>query len=154
MAVWIGFFALMTVTGRTDGMHRGDALPFWQQACAEGRTQACARLLRIEASYCGDNAGWACNELGRHYVEGRLVGADATRAVGYFTRACDGRFQAGCVNLLDWSTPASADPRPLDLRLLLREGGPNLLEMPEPDLYARACRHGWRFACGKTVAAR
>mgnify|MGYP003451367905 CR=1 FL=1 len=30
----------------------------------------------------------------------------------------------------------------------------NLLEMPEPDLYARACRHGWSFACGKTVASR
>ena len=154
MAVWIAFFALMTATGRTDGMHRGDALPFWQQACAEGRPQACERLLRIEASYCVDNAGWACNELGRHYVEGRLVDGDADRALGYFTRACDGRFQPGCVNLLDASTPATANPRPLDLRLLLRESGPNLLDMPEPELYARACRHGWTFACGKTVAAR
>jgi hypothetical protein len=26
--------------------------------------------------------------------------------------------------------------------------------MPEPDLYARACRHGWEFACGKTAASR
>ncbi len=155
MAVWIGFFVLMTATGRTDGMHRGDALPFWQQACAEGRPQACERLLRIEASYCVDNAGWACNELGRHYVEGRLVTADSDRALGYFARACEGRFQAGCVNLLDdAATPATTDPRPLDLRLLLREGGPNLLEMPEPDLYARACRHGWTFACSRTVAAR
>ena len=24
--------------------------------------------------------------------------------------------------------------------------------MPEPDLYARACRHGWAFACGKASA--
>ena len=48
-----------------------------------------------------DNAGWACNELGRHYVEGRLVAADAERAAGYFARACEARFQAGCVNLLD-----------------------------------------------------
>ena len=31
--------------------------------------------------------------------------------------------------------------------LLLREGGTNLMEMPEPDLYARACDHGWTFAC-------
>ena len=154
MAAWIVFFALMTATGRTDGMHPGDSLPFWQQACAEGRATACERLLRIEASYCVDNAGWACNELGRHYVEGRLVAADPDRASGYFTRACEARFQAGCVNLLDATTPAAADPRLLDLRLLLREGGPNLLDMPEPDLYARACRHGWSFACGKTVASR
>jgi hypothetical protein len=65
----------------------------------------------------------------------------------YFSRACEGRFQAGCVNLLDASTVAQTNPRPFDLRLLLREGGLNLLEMPEPQLYERACRHGWTFAC-------
>jgi TPR repeat protein len=145
----------MTAIGATDGMHRGDALPFWQQACAENRPQACDRLLRIEASYCGDNAGWACNELGRHYVEGRIVPADQERAQLYFSRACEGRFQAGCVNVLDPSaTPAQANPRALDLRLLLRQGGPNLLEMPEPELYRRACRHGWSFACERASASR
>jgi hypothetical protein len=154
MAVWIAFFGVMTARGATDGMHRGDALPFWEQACAENRPQACERLLRIEGSYCADNAGWACNELGRHYVEGRLVGADPNRAALYFSRACESRFQPGCVNLLDASTPARADPRPLDLRLLLREGGPNLLEMPEPELFTRACRHGWRFACERRAASR
>jgi Na+-translocating ferredoxin:NAD+ oxidoreductase RnfD subunit len=153
MAAWIVFFALMTATGRTDGMHPGDALPFWQQACGEGRPQACERLLRIEASYCADNTGWACNELGRHYVEGRLVTADADRAFAYFSRACEARFQPGCVNLLGSSPPATADPRVIDLRLLLREGGPNLLEMQERDLYLRACRHGWTFACESTRAA-
>jgi hypothetical protein len=87
-------------------------------------------------------------------VEGRLVGADADRAFFYFARACETRFQPGCVNLLDPATPARANPRPLDLRLLLREGGPNLLDMPEPDLYARACRHGWSFACERQTAVR
>jgi len=151
MAVWVVFFGLMTVAGATDGMHKGDSLPFWEQACGENRPQACERMLRIEASYCGDNAGWACNELGRHYVEGRIVPADTGRALAYFSRSCEGRFQAGCVNLLDWSTPSRANPRPLDLRLLLREGGPNLLETPEPELYQRACRHGWQFACQRSA---
>lgn len=154
MAVWIVFFGVMTLAGRTDGMHRGDALPFWVEACAANRPQACQRMLRIEGSYCADNAGWACNELGRHYLEGRLVAADADRAQAYFARACEGRFQAGCVNLLDASTPAAANPRVFDLRLLVREGGLNLVDMPEPELYARACRHGWEFACGKASAAR
>jgi hypothetical protein len=153
MAVWVLFFGTMAAIGRTDGMHRGDALPFWEQACGEDRPQACARLLRIEASYCGDNAGWACNELGRHYTEGRLVTADPDRAFAYFSRACEARFQPGCVNLLDASPPATAPPRPIDLRLLLREGGPNLADMPEPELYTRACRHGWAFACAPTRAA-
>ena len=133
-------FGVMTMTGAADGMHKGDSLPFWEQACAADKPQACARLLRIEASYCGDNTGWACNELGRHYTEGQLVPADPERAFAYFSRACEARFQAGCVNLLDSSTPARANPRAFDLRLLVREGGPNLMEMPEPDLYARACR--------------
>ena len=53
--------------------------------------------------------------------------------------------------MLDASTPARVDPRPLDLRLLLREGGPNLLEMSEPELYQRACRHGWSFACQRAT---
>jgi hypothetical protein len=154
IGAWVVFFGAMTALGATDGMHRGDALPFWQRACAESRPQACERLLRIEASYCGDNAGWACNELGRHYLEGRLVTADPDRAFAYFARACEGRYQAGCLNLLDSAEPLATNPRPLDLRLLLREGGPNLLEMSEPDLYARACRHGWDFACEKASASR
>jgi hypothetical protein len=154
MGAWVLFFATMTAVGATDGMHRGDALPFWTQACAENRPQACERLLRIEASYCTDNAGWACNEVGRHYLDGRLVPADEERALAYFSRACEGRFQPGCVNLLDPSTPVQTDPRVFDLRLLLREGGLNLQEMSEPELYARACRHGWAFACDKATASR
>ncbi|HYE87338.1 MAG TPA: RnfABCDGE type electron transport complex subunit D [Vicinamibacterales bacterium] len=147
MAVWGAFFALMSTTGSADGMHRGDSLPFWIGACADNKPQACERLLRIEGSYCSDNAGWACNELGVHYLEGRIIERDPERAFRYFARACEGRFQAGCVNLLEASPPARTDPRTLDLRLLLRQGGPNLLEMPEPELYQRACRHGWSFAC-------
>ena len=147
MGVWILFFIAMTTTGRTDGRHRGDMLPFWQDACAEGLPNACERLVRIEASYCADNAGWACNELGAHHVEGRIVAPDAELALSYFARACEAQFQAGCVNLLDPSVVSRAPPRPLDLRLLLREGGLNLVDMPERGLYERACVHGWQFAC-------
>jgi TPR repeat protein len=151
MAVWIVFFGAMAATGRTDGRHKGDSLPFWQQACEEGRRNACDRLIQLESSYCGDNSGWACNELGGHFVEGRITAVDAELATAYFSRACEVRFQAGCVNVLDPEGPSRADPRVIDLRLLLREGGQNLMEMSEPDLYARACDHGWTFACGAGV---
>ncbi len=80
--------------------------------------------------------------------------ADRDRALAYFSRACEGRFQAGCVNLLDSAAPTRADPRAFDLRLLVREGGPNLTDTPETELYARACRHGWEFACAKASASR
>jgi len=147
MAVWVVFFSAMTAMGRTDGRHTGDSLPFWQQACEEGRRNACDRLIQLESSYCGDNSGWACNELGGHYMEGRITDVDAELATAFFSRACEVRFQAGCVNVLDPESPSRANPRIIDLRLLLREGGQNLMEMPEPDLYARACDHGWTFAC-------
>jgi hypothetical protein len=101
MGAWVVFFAFMTATGRTDGRHIGDSLPFWQQACEANRPNACRRLLQVERSYCDDNSGWACNELGAHYAEGRLVSADPSIALGFFSRACELRFQAACVNLLD-----------------------------------------------------
>ena len=151
MAVWIVFFGAMTGLGRADGRHTGDSLPFWQQSCDEGLRNACERLILMEASYCGDNSGWACNELGGHYMEGRITDVDAELATAYFSRACEVRFQAGCVNVLDRGSPSRADPRIIDLRLLLREGGQNLMEMQELDLYARACDHGWTFACAGGV---
>ena len=128
-------------------MHRGDSLPFWEQACAEGRPRpasgCCALKPRTAATTpAGPATSWACTTSKGDRA--RRIPIARSR---YFARACEGRFQAGCVNLLDASTPSRADPRPLDLRLLVREGGPNLLEMPEPELYERACRHGWTFAC-------
>ncbi|HVS64240.1 MAG TPA: hypothetical protein VMT85_12145 [Thermoanaerobaculia bacterium] len=162
MGLWILFFGAMTALGSTDGTHRGETLPFWQRACAEGRHNACRRLVQIESAYCGDNSAWACNELGAHLEAGAVVARDPDGAWRAFAQACELRYLPACLNLLDLgaqagdrreSEPPSADgfsrtdPRILDLRLLLREGGPNLLEMPERDLLARACRHGWSFAC-------
>ena len=149
MAVWIVFFGAMTAIGSTDGRHTGDSFPFWEQACEDGRRNACERLVQLKSSYCGDNSGWACNELGGHYRERNIAASDSELALAYFSRACELRFQAGCVNLLDPESFSQAAPRVLDLRLLLREGGQNLLEMSEPELYARACDHNWIFACDK-----
>ena len=153
MALWILFFGVMTLQGSTDGRHRGDTIPFWEQACADGRRGACDRLLQIESSYCSDNSGWACNQLGQHYTEGNVVEADTDQALRYFSRACELRFTAGCLNVLTPGRIEQANPRPLDLRLLLREGGGNLMEMSESDLYARACEHRWLFACDGTPGA-
>ena len=147
MAVWILFFGAMAAMGRTDGKQTGDSLPFWEQACAEGRRHACERLLSIEAVYCGDNSGWACNELGAHYTEGAIDTPDPELALAYFSRACELRFQAACVNLLEPGSSSRANPKLLDLRLLLRERKQNLMEMAAPALYARACDHDWAFAC-------
>ena len=42
------------------------------------------------------------------------------------------------------------DPHELDLRLLLREGGRNLMNEPLENLHAKACSHSWDFACEST----
>ena len=147
MAVWVVFFGAMTGLGATDGRHRGDAVPFWDQACTSGNRQACERLLGIQASYCADASAWACNELGRHYTSGVVTAADPERALEYFARACELRFRPACLNLLEPGRTLAAPPKVLDLRLLLREGGRNLMDMSERDLHERACDHGWRFAC-------
>ena len=143
------FFATMTIAGATDGQHRGDTVPFWEQACNENRPQACERLLQIESSYCSDASAWACNELGRHYTNGAIVPTNSELAFAFFSRACELRFQAGCLNVLHPNRPQPANPKLLDLRLLLREGGANLMSMSENDLYARACEHNWTFACSR-----
>ena len=138
---------MMALAGATDGRHRGDSVPFWEDACENGRRQACERLLQVEASYCADASAWACNELGLHYRDGQVVEPDRELALGYFSRACELRFQAACLNILESENRYRADPKLLDLRLLLREGGANLMDMAEPAIYARACDHDWGFAC-------
>lgn len=152
MGVWVLFFAVMASTGRADGRHVGDSLPFWEAACEEGRRNACDRLVQLEASYCSDASAWACNELGAHYAEGAIIDADPALAQAFFGRACELRFQEACLNLLDGDRIVRGDPRPLDLRLLLREGGRNLMDVPPRELLARACAHDWGFACRQTAS--
>lgn len=152
MGAWIVFFGAMTLNGGTDGRHVGDALPFWEQACAQGRPTACDRLIQLESSYCGDNAAWACNELGLHYRAGAFVEVDAELGRSYLARACELRYQPGCMNLLEPDAAVRTEPRPLDLRLLLREGGLNLMQMELPALLERACEHDWSFACQRIAS--
>lgn len=147
MSIWVVLFSVLTVIGKTDGRHTGDSLPFWQQACADNLPNACDRLLLLQTTYCGDNAAWACNELGLNYRQGNLMAANAELAYRYLSRACELKFKVACANLLDPDLMAHADPLELDLRLMLREGGLNLMQMPLPELHARACAHNWSFAC-------
>ncbi len=147
MALWIVVFGSMTLVGKTDGQHVGDSLPFWQTACAEDRVGACDRLLLIESTYCNDNSAWACNELGRHHRQGLIADANGELANTYFSKSCELKFQAACANLLNEELVLTGQPKDLDLRLMLRQGGINLIELPLDELYDRACSHQWQFAC-------
>jgi hypothetical protein len=150
MGIWIVVFIAMSALGKMDGRHTGDSVPFWEQACAEGRSNSCARVEQLYATYCNDNAAWACNELGAFYREGQYTEANEQMALTYFSQACELKFQAGCVNLLDGTSVARSEPKELDLRLMLREGGLNLMQLSSGELYARACEHNWAFACERS----
>ena len=147
MTLWIAVFAGVSFVGKTDSRHTGDSVPFWRQACADSLPNACGRLLQLQSTYCSDNSAWACNELGAHYREGRIVAPDTQLSLGFFSRACELKSMAACQNLLRADALYRPPPGDLDLRLLLREGGLNLMETPLAELYRRACSHEWRFAC-------
>ena len=108
--------------------------------------------MQLENTYCADNAAWACNELGVQYREGSIVEQNNALAFDYFSQSCELKYRAACVNLLSESSLLQGNPHELDLRLLLREGGLNLMEQPLNELYARACDHNWSFACDNTLA--
>ncbi|MDG2117353.1 MAG: hypothetical protein P8K11_00105 [Gammaproteobacteria bacterium] len=149
MGAWVSIFIVVSLLGKTDGRHTGDSLPFWEESCANGLVNSCERLLLIEATYCNDNSAWACNELGAHYRKGEIIAYDDTVAQKYFTQACELNFSAGCINLMSEPnvTSVHAPPKELDLRLMLRQAGKNLMELSSADLLERACDHNWSMRC-------
>jgi hypothetical protein len=150
MAVWAVFFLLMAARGGADGRHTGDSVQFWEEACANDLRKGCATLALYEFLYCRDGAGWACNELGSHYVEGVIVEPDPEVSGALFAQACQLGFQTGCRNTSNTAPPVRGDPEIRDLRLLLSQGGLRLTDWSDTELYARACEHGWTFACDRT----
>jgi len=65
MATWGTVFALMSAVQGVGDSHPGQWLPFWQQACAEGRPYACPYLQSIMSSDCDRGSAWACEQRGR-----------------------------------------------------------------------------------------
>lgn len=154
MGFWIVFFGSMSLLGGADGKHRGDSVPFWQHACQNGNEKACEKMIQIERNYCGDNSPWACNELGVEFATGLVVKKNVALANDYFSRSCELRFQAACLNLLDPIEPLRSNPGEIDLRLMLREGGRNRFDLSVEDLNLKACEHGWGFSCTQIASVR
>jgi hypothetical protein len=65
MTMWALIFAGMSAAQGIGDDHPGQWLPFWQQACAEGRPYACAYVERIVLDDCDRGSRWACGELQR-----------------------------------------------------------------------------------------
>jgi hypothetical protein len=106
----------------------------------------------MEARYCEQGSGWACNEIGVLAFD-RPDTRDA--ATSMFRQSCDRGFQTGCTNVtaaLHGDAPQRAGPALADWPVVLRSGKGALPGMPASELYTLACEQGWRNTC--QLAAR
>jgi len=152
IGVWGLVFAGMSFAQGVGDTHRGHQVTFWQEACAANRPNACRNLAQMEAKYCDDGSGWACNEIGLLAYE-RADTRPAAAAM--FQRACTLTFQRGCDNALAASRGDNvqrAGPQRADWPIVLRRGKGALPAMSDSALYALACEQGWNDACQRVPA--
>jgi len=149
MGVWVAAFGAMSATGYLGDRHPGQWTPYWEQACADGRRNACLNLYFLLEDYCTDGSPWACNEVGIELAERY---GNRTRAAQAFDRACLVQYAAGCDNALALASSGTLRrdaPSAVDYRYVLR-GSKAPIEDPDPArLYARACDLGWPESCGR-----
>jgi hypothetical protein len=160
MSVWGVVFALMSATQAVGDSHPGQWLPFWRQACQDGRPYACPYLADVTLGFCNRGSGWACNEAGLLHIALSRSGEDLRRldpagAAEPLRRGCEIGFPAACRNLRTLASGAgtfvSAPPALDDYPIILR-GSKGEIRQREPSaLYALACREGWPHTCKHSV---
>ncbi|HEY2382188.1 MAG TPA: hypothetical protein VGK48_13505 [Terriglobia bacterium] len=156
VSVWAAAFAVMSAAQGVGDSHPGQWLPFWRQACKEGRSFACPYLADLESSFCDRGSGWACNEAGLLYMSLAQSGEDLRRtdpagAAEPFMRGCDLNSPPACRNLVELKSGengfTTAPPKLDDYPIILRGSKGPVRERDAPALYALACREGWQAAC-------
>ena len=157
MSAWAVAFVAMTVAGGVGDDHPGQWLPFWQQACAEGRPYACPYVADRELGFCRQGSGWACNEAGIQHVALSQSGEDLRRldpagAEEPFRLGCELGFAAACRNLRALTGQGGelvrAGPALEDYPIILRGSKGQVRETDRNALFALACRQGWPETCG------
>ena len=158
MSVWASVFVVLSAVGGVGDHHPGQYLPFWRQACQEGRAYACPYLADLDQTYCDRGSGWACNEAGLMDIALSRSGEDLRRldpaiAAGPLRRGCDLGMDTACRNLDTLRTGAgsfaSVPPRVTDYPIILRGSKDEVRERSPAVLSALACREGWTAACGR-----
>ena len=146
--------------GGVGDRHPGQWVPFWQEACEEGRPDACRYLAAKQSGLCNSGSGWACNEAGvllaaldgAGAVGGDREGGGQVEALFAFQRGCELGFEPACGNyraMLDGGDAFErAPPAVEDYPIVLRGSKGEITDREPAVLYARACRQGWLDACG------
>jgi hypothetical protein len=147
MSVWGVAFAAMSASGYLGDKHPGQYPPFWEQACAADKRDACLNLYFLQDGFCEDGSPWACNETGILLAERY---DNPPRAAAAFSRACTLQFAAGCENgrAVGQGGPFRHDaPTVVDYPFILRGSKGPIETRDRAELSARACDLGWPGTC-------
>ncbi len=155
MGIWAAVFAILSATQGVGDRHPGQWLPFWRQACDDGRAYACPYLADLQLNACNRGSGWACNEAGLLDIALSRSGEDLRRldpagAAEPLDRGCELGFAAACRNLgtlTKGGALVSDSPTLKDYPIILRGSKGDIRERTSSDLYALACREGWPGTC-------
>lgn len=159
ISVWAAIFVAMSAVQGVGDDHPGQWLPFWRQACKDGRAYACPYLADLELTFCDRGSGWACNEAGLLHVVLAQSGEDLRRtdpagAANPFDQGCELGFKTACGNAVALRSGednfGSGPPRLDDFPIILRGSKGEVRERDASALYALACREGWKGTCRST----
>ena len=162
ISLWAIVFAGMSAVQGVGDDHPGQWVPFWRQACQDGRAYACPYLADLELGFCSQGSGWACNEAGLMHIALSRSGEDLRRldpegAADPLKLGCKLGFPTACKNLStltgETGNFVSAPPTLEDYPIILRGSKGELRERDPAALYALACREGWPDTCKRTQAA-
>jgi hypothetical protein len=162
MSIWAAVFTVMSATGAVGDSHPGQWLPFWRQACQDGRKYACPYLADVELGFCNRGSGWACNEAGLMHIALSRSGEDLRRldpagAAEPLRRGCELGSAVACRNLRTLTSGlgafTTAPPALDDYPIILRGSKGEIREREPSALYALACREGWPNTCQRADAA-
>ena len=151
ISVWAIAFGIMSAAQGVGDEHRGQWIPFWQQACQQDRVYACRYLTQLHAVHCRAGSGWSCNELGILQADKQV---DRGSAFASIDRGCELGFQPACVNAATWPGDGSwarGAPRIEELPILLRGSKGPIADRDVASLYARACEQSWPDTCQRMV---
>lgn len=147
MGAYGAAFAGMSGSGYLGDEHPGQWTPFWEEACAADRRDACLNLYLLHDGFCAEGAAWSCNEVGIMLAE-RYENPAVAKAA--FDRACALGFAAGCDNaaaIVNGGAFRHDVPTAADYRFILRGSKGPIAETAPERLYARACELGWPGTC-------
>jgi hypothetical protein len=128
VSIWAIVFTVMSAAQGVGDRHRGQWLPFWQEACQHGSARACRYLVQLHATYCRSGSRWSCNEL-----DVLLADNEADRAGSIASRG---------------------SPSLAELPILLRGSKGPITDRSVASLYSRACDQGWPDSCERIAAVR